>query len=75
MTKLVARETKNRQLFAILIRQGIQLIEVPDGRPSHCRDIIDEHDLAFKLSEVKFSAFRRSLPRATTEGFPFVVVQ
>ena len=33
MTKLVARETKNSQLVAVFVRQGIQLNEVPDGRP------------------------------------------
>ena len=59
MTKLVARETKNRQLFAILIRQGIQLNEVPDGGSSHSSDVIYEHDYKFHKhrNPIKYNNF------------------
>ena len=56
MTKLVARETKNSQLVAVFVRQGIQLNEVPDGRASHSCDVVDQDDLALQLSEVELGA-------------------
>jgi hypothetical protein len=53
MAKLVARETKDRQLIAVLIRQGIQLNEVPDGSASHGGDVVDKHDFPLERIEVE----------------------
>lgn len=56
MAELVARETKNSQLVAVFVRQGVQLNEVPDGRASHRCDVVDQDDLALQLSEVELGA-------------------
>lgn len=56
MAKLVTRKTKDDQLVAVLVRQVVQLGEVPDGRASHGRDVVDEDDLALERREVDLSA-------------------
>jgi len=75
MTKLVARETKNRQLFAILLRQGIQLNEVPDGSSSHSSDIIYEHDFSFELSKVEICTNLGIVPGASSKGFALEIME
>jgi hypothetical protein len=75
MAELVARETKDGQLIAVFVRQGIQLNEVPDSRASHRGDVVDEHNLALQLSEVVGGPIDRSSAGATAEGFALEVVE
>jgi hypothetical protein len=75
VAKLVARETKNNELVAVLIRQGIQLNEIPDGRTSHGRDIVNEDDLALKLREVELRTFDWGVASSSTEGLALEVVK
>ena len=75
MTELVTRETKDGQLIAVFVRQGIQLNEVPDSRASHCGDGVDEHYLALQLSEVEFRPIGRSSAGAATQSLALEVVE
>ena len=75
MAKLVARETKDSELVAVLLRQGIQLNEIPDGRTSHGRDIVNEDNLALELREVELLAVNRSAASPASEGLPLEVVK
>lgn len=72
---MVARETKDSELVAVLLRQGIQLNEIPDGRTSHGRDIVNEDDLALELGEVKLRAIDWGAASPTTEGLALEVVE
>lgn len=75
MAKLVARETKDRQLIAILIRQGIQLNEVPDGSASHGGDVVDKHDFPLERSEVEGFTVLGFVSGAPSEGFALEVME
>ena len=75
MSELVARETKDGEFVAVLFRQGIQLNEIPDSRASHCRNIVDQHDLTLELSEVKFRTLDGGSTRATTKRLSLEVVE
>ena len=75
VAKLVARETKDGELVAVLLRQGIQLNEIPDGRTSHGRDIVNEDDLTLELGEVKLRAIDWGAASPTTEGLALEVVE
>lgn len=75
VAKLVARETKDSELVAVLLRQGIQLNEIPDGRTSHGRDIVNEDDLTLELGEVKLRAIDWGAASPTTEGLALEVVE
>ena len=75
MSELVARETKDGEFVAVLFRQGIQLNEIPDSRASHCRNIVDQHDLTLELSEVKFRTLDGGSTRATTKRLTLEVVE
>lgn len=75
VAKLVARETKDSELVAVLLRQGIQLNEIPDGRTSHGRDIVNEDNLALELREVELLAVNRGAASPASEGLPLEVVK
>ena len=75
VAKLVARETKDSELVAVLLRQGIQLNEIPDGGTSHGRDIVNEDNLALELREVELLAVYRGAASPTSEGLPLEVVK
>ena len=75
MAKLVARETKDSELVAVLLRQGIQLNEIPDGRTSHGRDVVNEDNLALELREVELLAVNRGAASPASEGLPLEVVK
>jgi hypothetical protein len=75
MAKLVARETKDRQLIAVLIRQGIQLNEVPDGSASHGGDVVDKHDFPLERSEVEGFTVLGFVSGAPSEGFALEVME
>jgi hypothetical protein len=75
VAKLVARETKDGQLVGVLVRQGVQLNEVPDGRASESGDVVDEHDLALQLSEVKLGSIGGGSACATAESLALEVVE
>lgn len=75
MAELVARKTKDGQLITVFVRQGIQLNEVPDSRASHSGNVVDEHNLALKLSKVKLGSFSRGSARATAERLSLEIVE
>ena len=75
VAKLVARETKDSELVAVLLRQGIQLNEIPDGRTSHGRDIVNEDNLSLELREVELLAVNRGAASPASEGLPLEIVK
>lgn len=75
MAKLVARETKDCQLIAVLIRQGIQLNEVPDGSASHGGDVVDKHDFPLERSEVEGFTVLGFVSYVSSLHFKIIVMQ
>mmetsp|Transcript_9622 Transcript_9622/g.24742 ORF Transcript_9622/g.24742 Transcript_9622/m.24742 type:complete len:302 (-) Transcript_9622:8-913(-) len=51
LPELVAREAQHRQLLAKSLHKGIHLREIPCGRASEGRDVLDQDDLAGILAE------------------------
>ena len=72
---MVARETKDSELVAVLLRQGIQLNEIPDGRTSHGRDIVNEDNLALELREVELPRRPTGRCESRLRGSSFEVVK
>ena len=75
VAKLVARETKDSELVAVLLRQGIQLNEVPDGSASHGGDVVDKHDFPLERSEVEGFTVLGFVSGAPSEGFALEVME
>ena len=75
MAELVARKTKDGQLIAVFVRQGIQLNEVPDSRASHGGDVVNEHNLTLELSEVVLGSLSRSGSGAAAKGLALEVME
>lgn len=49
--------------------------EIPDGRTSHGRDIVNEDNLALELREVELLAVNRGAASPASEGLPLEVVK
>ena len=75
VSKLVTRKTKDDQLVAVLLSQGIQLNEVPDRRASLCCNVVDQDNLAFVLGEVVLRALSGRGTGAAAKGLALEVVE
>uniref|UniRef100_A0A7S1N0Y6 Uncharacterized protein n=1 Tax=Eutreptiella gymnastica TaxID=73025 RepID=A0A7S1N0Y6_9EUGL len=75
VSELVTRKTKDRQLVAVLLSQGIQLNEVPDSRASEGRDVVDEDHLPLQGGEVKRLPLGGGGARAGTKGHALEVME
>ena len=67
VSELIARQTENDQVIAVLFLQGVQLNKIPDGRASHRRHVVDEHDFALVLGQRQVRALGGRVSGATAE--------
>ena len=68
VSELIARQTENDQVIAVLFLQGVQLNKIPDGRASLVARVVDEHDFALVLGQRQVRALGGRVSDATAEA-------